>query len=183
MRGDDDTALGALGERGVEEGVLTRERGEARRLAAQQLEGLHHAGRAALHAQDVRPRGEFEHRRVAEIHPPSVRGGGIGDAGRDADRRGAGHCRGGGRRAEAEQLANLALPYVGTEMAEPLRAAGAPEPVLPAPAAWPAEVNWPGLYGPDGKSQIAGRCARRLIWRRGARDSAVRPVAEATDPA
>jgi hypothetical protein len=61
------------------------------------------------------------------------------------------------RRAEAERLGNLALVFAAVSVAEQLRAAGAPEPLLPHPAAWPAGVNWPALFGGDGASRVAGR--------------------------
>ncbi|WP_188904022.1 hypothetical protein [Caldovatus sediminis] len=70
-------------------------------------------------------------------------------------------------RAEAERLGNMTLLFMGTEAAEQLRAAGAPEPLLPHPEAWRAGVNWASLFGADGRSRVAGalRAATALAER------------------
>jgi len=58
-------------------------------------------------------------------------------------------------RAAAERAGDLVALFV----AEAIQAAGGPEVSLPAPEAWRATVAWDALYGPDGKSLVAGAIA------------------------
>jgi len=59
-------------------------------------------------------------------------------------------------RAAAERAADLIVLFV----ADAIRAAGGPEISLPAPEAWRATVAWDALYGPEGRSLVAGAIAR-----------------------
>jgi hypothetical protein len=60
-------------------------------------------------------------------------------------------------RAQAERLAGLVLLFWATEPNSLLAEIGAPELLLPHPEAWGREVNWPGLFGDDGASLVAGK--------------------------
>jgi len=59
-------------------------------------------------------------------------------------------------RATAERIADLTMLLT----AAAIQAAGGPAEVAPTPETWRGEVNWGALYGPDGKSLVAGEIAR-----------------------
>jgi hypothetical protein len=63
-------------------------------------------------------------------------------------------------RPQAERLAELVVLFFWGAMNEPLEAEGLPEGIhadTDAVVAWRERVNWPGLFGPDGESLVAGQ--------------------------
>ena len=73
MRGSQNATFGALGERRVEQRILTGHHGELRRLGADQIEGLLLVRAAILHARNVRKLREAQQRVVAHVHAGPIR--------------------------------------------------------------------------------------------------------------